>query len=371
MGLWGTTVLGLLFLGLAVVATYSMFQFWGYPFDKEKRRSECPQWKMNIHRAIGFAYVIVYVILMIKMVPRLWTYQVELPPRTVAHIMLGVSIGVLLIIKISILRFFRHFEEWMPALGVGLLLCTVLLIVLSVPFVLKERALASDNAFSDDNRARVATLLESVGFPEGTDVSALATEQSLRRGRQLLLADCVYCHDLRTAIARPRTPKDWYRTVERMRTKPTLGRSISVDDGHLVTAYLVAITPKLQDSAKAERVARLEKVETKKAADDVMTEDTPPPAPADDAGAGEAGDGGAAPTPAPTPAKSVDLAKAKTAYEEQCSQCHELSDVDDAPPTSRAETDELIQRMIDNGMEVDAADIELIRAYLNTTFVKK
>lgn len=360
MGLWGTTILGLLFLALAIVATYLMFQFWGYPFDKEKHKSECPQWKMNIHRGVGYAYGIIYVILMIKMVPRLWTYQVELPPRTVAHIMLGVSIGVLLIIKISILRFFRHFEEWMPAIGVGLLLCTVLLLVLSLPFVLKERALAGDNAFSGENRARVAKLLETAGFPKGTDVEELASESGLRQGRQLLLSDCVYCHDLRTAIARPRTPKDWYRTVERMRTKPSLGPRITPEAGHLVTAYLVAITPRLQDSAKAKREEAVEMAMTKKAANDVMKEEEPPE---------PTGDGGA--PPAPEPPKKVDLAKAKPVFEETCSQCHELADVANAPPATAAEVDALIQRMIDNGMEAEAPDIELIRGYLNATYVKK
>lgn len=360
MGLWVTTILGLLFLALAITSVYLMFQFWGYPYDKEKRQSECPQWKMNIHRGVGFAYAIIYVIMMVKMVPRLWTYQVELPPRTVAHIMLGVSIGVLLIIKISILRFFRHFEEWMPALGVGLLLCTVLLVVLSVPFVLKERALAGDNAFTAENRARVEKLLGSVGFPEGTDVKELASESSLRAGRQKLLSDCVYCHDLRTAIARPRTPKDWFRTVERMRDKPSLGPRLSAEDGRLITAYLVAITPRLQDSLEVKREEAMKMAETKKAANEMMKEEEPP---------APTGDGGVA--PAPEPAKPVDLAKAKPVYEETCSQCHELSDVDDAPPTTAAEVDALIQRMIDNGLEVDTPDMELIRGYLNATFVKK
>lgn len=348
MGIWGTTILGISFLGLAVAATYSMFRFWGYPYDKEKRKSECPQWKMNIHRGIGIAYAIIYVILMLEMVPRLWTYQVELPPRTVAHLMLGVSIGVLLIIKISIIRFFRHFEEWMPALGVGILLCTVLLTVLSVPFVIKERALAASDTFTADNRARVEHLLAAAGLPEGADLAELSSESGLRRGRQLLLTDCVYCHDLRTAISRPRTPRDWFRTVERMRAKPSLGPRIDTEEAQYVTAYLVAITPRLQDSAVAQREISTEQAASRKAATEVMTEP-----------------GAAAAAPA------VDLARAKQVYEEQCSLCHELSDVDAAPPATAEQTDALIQRMIDNGMEVEAPDIELIRAYLNATFVKK
>src|SRR5690606_23081843 len=105
-----TARLGIVFLGLALLATYLMFQYWGYPYDKEKRKSECPQWKMNIHRGVGYAYVALYVLMMAQMLPRMWTYQVEFPARTVAHIMLGITIGVLLLIKISILRWFRHFE---------------------------------------------------------------------------------------------------------------------------------------------------------------------------------------------------------------------------------------------------------------------
>ena len=74
----------------------------------------------------------------VQMVPRLWEYQVEFPARTVAHFMLGFTIGVILLLKVSILRWFRHFEEWMPVLGVGLLTCTVLLSALSLPFVFRE-----------------------------------------------------------------------------------------------------------------------------------------------------------------------------------------------------------------------------------------
>jgi hypothetical protein len=209
-------VLGILFLGLAVLSTLLMFRFWGYPYDEKNRKSSCPQWKMNIHRGVGYAYALVYIVLMSQMVPRMWTYQIEFPARTVAHIILGITIGVILLVKIVILRWFRHFEEWMPALGVSLLLCTFLLIGLSVPFVAKERALASGDTFTAENRERTRGLLSRAGFADKVDFDELASERSLRSGRNVLLTKCTYCHDLRTAIARPRTPSDWLRTVERM-----------------------------------------------------------------------------------------------------------------------------------------------------------
>lgn len=364
--MWSTTFFGFLFLALAFAATFLMFHLWGYPFDKEARKSEAPQWLMNVHRGIGYAFFIVYLIMMWEMVPRMWNYQVEFPPRTVAHIILGLSIGVILIVKISILRWFRHFEEWMPYLGLALLLCTVLLVGLSLPFVLKERALAAGgpggSAFSDANRTRVERLLGTAGFPEGTDLAALSSEDSLRSGREVLLDECRFCHDLRTAISRPRTPKDWVRTVDRMRAKPTLGPTIDEAEGQAVTAYLVAITPALQQSAKAQRVGASAKDETRKALEKMTGEDEPP-------AGGEPG-AGAEPTGEPPPA-AVDLAKAKEVYEEECSLCHDLSDVDDAPPKTLEEVDEVIARMVENGLEVEASDLELIKAHLVATFVGK
>ena len=86
MSVPGTALLGGLFLALALLATGLMFQYWGYPYDEQRRKSACPRWKMNIHRGVGIAYAVVYVLLMIEMVPRLWEYQVEFPARTVAHI---------------------------------------------------------------------------------------------------------------------------------------------------------------------------------------------------------------------------------------------------------------------------------------------
>lgn len=344
--------LGMLFLGLAFASTFSMYQYWGYPYDKELRKSSCPQWKMNIHRGIGLAYLVVYVLLMSQMVPRLWTYQVEFPARTVAHIVFGVSIGVVLLIKLSILRFFRHFEEWMPVLGTLLLAFTILLSSLSLPFVFQERALAraavGGSVVSAENLTRTRVQLGKIDFGEEVDLDALASEQSITDGREVLLGRCVYCHDLKTSIAKPRTPADWWRVVGRMASKPNLGPPLTFEAQQQVTAYLVAITPELQDSMQLKRKRRL--AQRKVQAGIEKSEVEPDAGPS-------------------TPPPVVDMSKAKEVYEDLCSQCHELSDVDDDPPTTAAETKELIRRMIENDLEAEPEELELIEAYLNATFV--
>jgi len=45
------------------------------------------------HRVFGYVFLALYVLLMWEMVPRLWTYQIELPARTVMHMSLGIAIG--------------------------------------------------------------------------------------------------------------------------------------------------------------------------------------------------------------------------------------------------------------------------------------
>lgn len=393
-----TATLGVVFLVLAFVSTYLMFRFWGYSYDKERMRSACPQWKMNIHRAVGYAYVIIYVVMMTQMVPRLWEYQVEFPPRTVAHVMLGFTIGVLLLIKISILRWFRHFEGWMPAIGVSLLTCTVLLSGLSLPFVAREQVLAlAEETFSPKNRQRVRQLLTTAGLPDGTDLDGLASEKHLRQGRTVLLEECTFCHDLRTAISRPRTPEDWVRTVERMAEKPTLGPRIGPDKSHAVAAYLVAITPELQKSAKAKRAEEVEKEEAMEAASEagdeapdggeVAAEEEAKPeagvkpnagaerSATPESGAKKSPDSGAPVANAKATRRPQrtppDGAAAKKAFEVACSKCHDLSDVDDSPPRTGAQARALIRRMVENGMKASRKDIELIRYYLFKTYVEK
>jgi cytochrome c5 len=365
-----TATLGVLFLALAFVSTYLMFRFWGYPYDKEKRKSECPQWKMNIHRAVGYTYTAVYLVMMTQMVPRLWEYQVELPARTVAHIMLGFTIGVLILLKVSILRWFRHFEGWMPFIGVALLVSTVLLSGLSLPFVVREQAIAArEETFSPANRKRVRQLLSGAGLPSGSDLDRLASDKELRHGRRVLLDECTFCHDLRTAISRPRTPVDWFRTVERMAEKPTLGPRILPEEAEAATAYLIAITPELQRSAKAKRAEEMEKADALQAATE-MEEPAAVEEPAAEASPAAVAQP-AKPKQKPKPRPPPDPAGARKAFEVACSRCHGLGDVDEAPPRSAVQVRALIKRMVENGMKASRKELELVRFHLTRTYVDK
>ena len=349
-----SAILGLIFLALANASVFLMFKLWGYPFDKETHKSEAPPALMLLHRLIGYAYAILYVFMMWHMVPRLWNYQVELPPRTVAHLMLGITIGVLILVKIAILRFFRHFEESMPYIGTCLLICTYLLIGLSVPFTFREAALRTQtSAFSDEGIARTRKLLENAGLPAEAPLDELASKRKLREGQHVLQRKCVICHDLRTILVKPRTPPDWVRLVNRMAIKPMIGEPIHQEEEWTVSAYLIAITPDIQVSVREQRQEQMRSNEAREAAQIATV-----------AMQAEAATVVGARLPHP-----YDAVEAKALFEDRCSQCHPITDVEDYPPRSEEETTELITRMIDIGLYLEEEEIELITRYINENYL--
>ena len=347
-----SAILGLIFLGLANASVFLMFKLWGYPFDKETHTSAAPPSLMLLHRLIGYAYAILYIFMMWHMVPRLWNYQVELPPRTVAHLMLGIIIGVLILVKIAILRFFQHFEESMPYIGTCLLICTYLLIGLSVPFTFREAALRTQTrAFSEEGLVRTRRLLENAGLPSEAPLDQLASKRKLREGQHVLQRKCVVCHDLRTILAKPRTPTDWVRLVNRMAIKPMIGEPIHQEEEWSVSAYLIAITPDIQVSVRQQRQAQMRADEARIAAEvavAAMETETVPEA----------------------VVETYNEAEAQALFEDKCSQCHPFTDVEDYPPRSEEETSEIITRMIDIGLYLEEEEIEIITRYINETYLE-
>ncbi len=351
MDTFSNAMLGILFLLLSAAGTFLMFKLWGYSFDHEKLKSSAPPGLMRLHHYIGYAYGIIYIYLMSQMLPRMWTYQVEFPARTVAHLMLGMSIGVILIVKLSIVRWFKHLESTLvPFLGTLLFICTFLLIGLSVPFALKERFLERSaiggTAFSNENIERVKMLLPKAGMPSEAKIEELATFKSFKEGRDVLLSKCVQCHDLRTVLVKPRTPDNWVQTVSRMAERSVF-IPISNNEQWRVATYLIAISPDLQKGFKEKKQQENEAAKSKQAIAAVSK-------PAVDIGL-----------------KEFDVNVAKQTFEATCTQCHTLKNVERKPPGSAEEAKELVARMVDNGLEAEQEELEQVVFYLVKTYTTK
>ena len=308
---------------------------------------------MQIHRLLGYAYLAMYIVLMWQMVPRLWAYQIELPARTVFHLTLGVSIGVILLIKIAIVRYYKHMEaRLVPILGVALLVCTMLLIFLALPFSLREAYLSSQALSGDDGMTRqrierVREQLPKAGIEDSKIIDQLATHAGLRSGRQELMAKCTQCHDLRTVLARPRTPQSWKQTVERMANRSTVLNPITKQNQLEITAYLIAISPTLQQTLVERRHQAMESAKKQqssmKMAEDMM------------------GDGDSEVSFTPE--------QARTTFESRCSQCHEPTQIENAPPASKDAANKLVQRMIGYGLLVSDDELKQILDHIGRNYI--
>ena len=344
----GNSILGILFVAVAATLTFLMFYVWKFPFDHEKSKSSAPSIAIISHRLLGYLFVILYIYIMWQMVPRLWSYQIELPARTVVHLVLGILIGALLITKIVIVRFFKHMEaRFAPLLGSGLFICAILLVGLVLPFSLREAYLES-TALGDDSMLqsrieRIRELLPGVGLEDEKLLDDLASKKGLIAGRRILTAKCIQCHDLRTVLARPRTPKAWQQTVSRMANRSTILNPITQDDQWFVVAYLVAVSPTLQETLKQrlrlEMGVRESQTSMESAEIKVETEDS-----------------------------EYDHSSAEELFKQTCSQCHSHTQVDQAPPGTKLEVITLVKRMVNNGLEANDSDLATIIRYLTTTY---
>jgi cytochrome c5 len=112
---------------------------------------------------------------------------------------------------------------------------------------------------------------------------------------------------MRTILAKPRSGPGWFNVVVRMAEKPMImGDALDERDIPLATAYLIAITPDMQQSAKVRMKAMKDQAE-RVAEVAEMPSDT---------------------AEADTAAPALDLAAAEALYKARCTQCHELDEVD-------------------------------------------
>lgn len=300
------------------------------------------------HRIFGYAFLVFYLYFMWQMVPRLWTYQIEFPARTVMHFTLGMAIGPLLLVKILVVRFFPRLEgNLAPLLGTGLLTAATVLIGLSIPFALQETAqawtVADGGYLGDENRLRVQDLLAQTGLDEEA-CATYSTPTALLAGRDVLRRKCVECHDLRTILARPRTPESWFSTVRRMAERTTLFNPLDEVEQRQVTAYLIAVSPKLQQSAAQMRAAE-----------------------ASHAAAQQAAAAMAAPADAP---QAFDPEAAQHTFTTKCGECHAPDLVTHAALHTVADVRDLVTRMVDEGLSATEDELAQIVQHLTTTFVE-
>ena len=221
-----------------------------------------------------------------------------------------------------------------------------------------SRQVSGQSVFSNENRARVQRLLTAAGLPDSAPLDELASVQALRGGRDVLLRQCVQCHDLRTILMRPRTPENWVKTVTRMAERSQLWDPIGERDQWITSAYLIAITPDLQKSIKLKREEEQHRQQVMIAMEPAL-EGPAPISPAGDAQAVTLDE------------PEMDMGRARQAFEAICSECHDSGEVAKKPPATAEEIRELVARMVEHGSGGDEESLEQIIYYLTETYANK
>ena len=348
--------LGLLFVVLAVAASILQAWLWSFPMEPDpggpdpNGKSTAPKMWTLAHRIMGALFCVIYVFMMWHMVPRLWEYQMELPARTVVHACVAIVLGVLLVTKISVIRWFQHFGKSLPALGLGILTCTIMLAMLSLPFAFQAHGMLAE-VYTPKNLSRVKMILSGLDTPEEFSPEILTTEESLLAGREVLTRQCAVCHDMRTILVKPRTGKSWQKIVRRMAEKPNLGPKIEERDVHTVTAYLVAISPDLQESVS---IKRKETRDREAAAAKAVAAVAEPKSPTED-----------------TAAPQENAVDVKELVENRCTECHEMTDVEEHGGDDKEGWAKVVQQMIeDEEAELTPEEVTLIVDYLAKVYPK-
>lgn len=382
-------MLGIAFFVSGTLATFLMFHLWGYPYDKKNHRSSAPESLVFVHRLLGYIYLGIYAYLMVQMVPRMWTYQIELPARTVVHLSCGMLIGAILFVKLMIVRFFKHLEgPLVPFLGTSMWLCTCLVVFLSIPFSMRESFLSTqalpNSALRAENLTRVAGELKSIGVTDQATVDRIASTTGLTTGRKVLLEKCTLCHDLRHALVKNRTASSWRSTVKRMAGLSDTLAPINEEEELQVTAYLIAITPQLVETARKRQRERRDTSRATAALQAAIKDTGPAPSAAakpatapkatnDPVPGTDAVD--ANPAVSPPPASSAPAGYSLTTVEPlfnvKCSQCHSIEDVTNYDFPDVGEVESVLTRMTRKpGFEATEQELAWLLHYMKTQFVQ-
>ena len=130
-----------------------------------------------------------------------------------------------------------------------------------------------------------------------------------------------------------------------MASRSTIVNPITDADQWFVTAYLVAVSPTLQQTLKQRRQMESRAVDARSSLRSAL--DT----------ARDRDD-------------DYDHAAAREIFLRTCSQCHDHGQVELAPPGSRAESIALVKRMVGNGLVASAAELRAIIHYLTNTYAE-
>lgn len=216
MTMQNTMWLGALMAAIAIVNAGLMAWLWRFPMRPDPTGrdpngvSTAPRVWTNVHRGLGYVFVLTYVVLLVEMVPRMWEFRVA-TASSVLHGALGVLVGVLLVIKIAVIRRFQRFGNRLPWIGGALAGSTLIVAALGI-------------------------------VPAWIVLQPLQPlSPELARGRDVVARKCNQCHGASTIASEREDARKWARITREMQrfSRNIPGKQpITEEERRLATRYL-------------------------------------------------------------------------------------------------------------------------------------
>lgn len=136
--------MGVALVAVGVAATVLQYWLWTFPMAPDPSGKDpngvttAPKFWRLTHRALGYVFAAIYLLLAFQMVPRIWRFdEAAWTPTAMAHAVLGLSILPVLLVKVGILRLWQRHGKKLPLLGSLLAALAIGSAALVVPQYLK------------------------------------------------------------------------------------------------------------------------------------------------------------------------------------------------------------------------------------------
>ena len=165
------SILALIFFAAALISYLAMMIQMGVPEKKINLAS-----LRRVHKWSGFAFVLLLIIISYLCIRYLFAGGDQIAARAVFHSILSLFLLVIVFLKLTIIRFYKLFMKYVPALGMT---------VFSLSFVLT----ASSAGYYFLRTTRQATL------PSGrAEPSPAVLQGDVEKGASLFRSQCAACH---------------------------------------------------------------------------------------------------------------------------------------------------------------------------------
>lgn len=219
MAIETTTAVAIAFLLMAVVNVSLMAWLWRFPLD-QSGISTAPRLWVNVHRTIGYLFLLTYIVMLTVMVPKALAYR-EFTAASCIHIAAGVLFGPVLLSKILVIRVFKALGGKLPWFGGTLLVGTIVLVA--------------------------SVIIPAIKLSSGPSSA----------GKAVATTKCIQCHGASRIMSETRSQKGWQEIGHEMaEIAEKFGRALTEEEAELAAAYLYRIAPGTKggdDSGKGRR----------------------------------------------------------------------------------------------------------------------